>query len=98
MPYSTQEVANAMVRAFIAIEQRNLIPCYMGKHDGVGGFDYDVDANDARKWVRTGGGESSAPLAAWNNLGAGDDNTLAVWVTMAPEGKLIITDYRQEGY
>lgn len=98
MPYSTDELARAFVRAIIAVEQRNLIPCYMGKYDGVGGYTYDVDTGDGRKWVRVAGGESSAPMAAWNNLGAADDYTLAVWVTISPEGKLIISDYRREGY
>lgn len=98
MPYSTTQLARAWIEAIIVIEQRNLIPCYMGKPDGAGGWDYDVDTNDPRKWVRVGGGESAAPMAAWNNLGAADDYTLAVWVTMSPEGKLIISDYRREGY
>ncbi len=94
MPFSTDELAIAFINTLVVVEQRNLIAGYMGKFDGAGGFDFDV--GDGQKWVRTGSGESAAPLRAWNNLGAADDETIAVWVTMAPEGKLIILDYRRE--
>lgn len=95
MPYSIQQLAAAFIAAYITLEQRNLIPAYMGKPDGAGGYIYDGHETGL-KWVRTGGGESAAPFEAWNNLGAGDDYTIAVWVTTAPEGKKIITDYRRE--
>jgi hypothetical protein len=96
MPYTIEELATALVNAIIVVEQRNLVPGYMGIYDGAAGYNYD--APDGKKWVRIGAGDSPAPASAWNRAGVADDYTQAIWISINPEGKMFIVEKRYEGY